>query len=53
MRRVYECIHAQQLLARLGCIDVLRAHRNDGAHEGDAVRACEDPTLLIASDRSN
>jgi len=44
--------HAQQLLARLGCVDVLRAHRN-GAHVGDAVLACESPTLLIASDRSN
>jgi hypothetical protein len=44
--------HAQQLLARLGCVDVLRAHRN-GAHVGDAVLACEGPTLLIASDRGN
>jgi hypothetical protein len=44
--------HAQQLLARLGCVDVLRAHRN-GAHVGDAVVACEGPTLLIASDRGN
>jgi peptide methionine sulfoxide reductase MsrA len=38
--------HVQQLLARLGCVDVLRAHRN-GAHVGDAVVACEAPTLLI------
>ena len=44
--------HAQQLLARLGCVDVLRAHRN-GAHVGDAVLACEGPTLLLASDRGN
>ena len=43
--------HAQQLLARLGCVDVLRAHRN-GAHVGDAVLACEGPTLLIESDRN-
>ena len=43
---------AQQLLARLGCVDVLRAHR-DGAHVGDAVLACEGPTLQIASDRGN
>jgi hypothetical protein len=42
--------HAQQLLARLGCVDVCRAVRN-GAHVGDAVLACEAPTLLIASDR--
>jgi len=41
---------AQQLLVRLGCVDVLRAHRN-GAHVGDAVLACEAPTLLTASDR--
>jgi hypothetical protein len=39
-------------LARLGCVDVLRAHRN-GAHVGDAVVACEAPTLLIQSDSSN
>ena len=44
--------HAQQLLARLGCVDELRAHRN-GAHVGDAVLACEGPTLLLASDRGN
>jgi hypothetical protein len=44
--------HAQQLLARLGCVDVLHAHRN-GAHVGDAVVACEAPTLLIQSDSSN
>ena len=44
--------HAQQLLTRLGCVDVLRAHRN-GAHVGDAVLACEGPTLLIASDHGN
>jgi hypothetical protein len=44
--------HAQQLLARLGCVDVLRAHRN-GAHVGDAVLACEAPTLLIESDSSD
>ena len=45
--------HAQQLLERLGCVDVvLRAHRN-GAHVGDAVLACEGPTLLLASDRGN
>ena len=44
--------HAQQLLARLGCVDVLRAHRN-GAHVGNAVIACEGPTLLIESDRNN
>jgi hypothetical protein len=42
--------HAQQLLARLGCIDVCHAYRN-GTHVGDAVLACEAPTLLIASDR--
>jgi hypothetical protein len=42
------CGHAQQLLARLGCVDVCRAYRN-GAHVGDTVLACEAPTLLIAS----
>jgi hypothetical protein len=42
--------HAQQLLARLGCVDVCRAVRN-AAHVGEAVLACEAPTLLIASNR--
>jgi hypothetical protein len=42
--------HAQQLLARLGCVDVCRVYRN-GAHVGDAVLAYEAPTLLIASER--
>jgi hypothetical protein len=42
--------HAQQLLARLGCVDVCRPYRNE-AHVGDAVLAFEAPTLLIASDR--
>jgi hypothetical protein len=44
--------HAQQLVARLGCVDVCRAHRN-GAHVDDAVLACEAPTLLIASHLGN
>lgn len=37
---------AQQLLARLGCVDVLRPHCN-GAHVGDAVLACDEESRAL------